>query len=72
MIRSVLRDEKSTAVCSAVLVGEYGLTDLSVGVPVTLGRSGIEKVQQWELDEEEERAFLRGADHLKDMLSMLF
>ena len=72
VIQSVLRDEKRIAVCSAVLDGEYSLTDLSVGVPVTLGRNGIEETQQWELDEEEKRAFNQGADHLKDTLRMLF
>ena len=72
VIQSVLRDEKRTAVCSAVLDGEYGVTDLSVGVPVTLGRNGIESILQWELDEEEKRAFHRGTDHLKDILRALF
>lgn len=72
VIESILRDTKGTAVCSAVLDGEYGLRDVSIGVPVELGRKGIERVLQWELTEEERKSFLRGADHLKQTVRELF
>jgi len=65
MIQAILRDEKQLAVCSAILDGEYGLKNVSVGVPVTLGKKGVERIIQWEMDEEEKEAFYRGAESLK-------
>ncbi|MDH5795416.1 MAG: malate dehydrogenase [Candidatus Bathyarchaeota archaeon] len=64
LVESILKNSKETAVCSAVLDGEYGLGKVSIGVPVTLGLNGIERIVQWELDEEERRSFYRGADYL--------
>ena len=72
IVQSILRDEKRTAVCSAVLDGEFGLRDVSIGVPVTLGREGVERIQQWELDEEERKPFFRGADNLRETVRGLF
>lgn len=46
----ILTDAGETVVCSAVLDGEYGLSNCSLGVPVTVGRSGIRKIHEWKLD----------------------
>lgn len=50
LARMVLRDTGETAICSAVLDGEYGLDDCSLGVPVRIGREGIRQIEEWELD----------------------
>lgn len=50
LARMVLRDTGETAICSAVLDGEYGLDDCSLGVPVRIGREGIWQIEEWELD----------------------
>ena len=39
--------------CSALLEGEYGLTDLTIGVPVILGKNGLEKIVEIDLTEDE-------------------
>jgi len=68
MVEAILRDEKKVAVCSAVLDGEYGLKDVSIGVPVKLGKEGVEAVLEWELEEEEKRLLHDGAECLKRTL----
>ncbi|MDD1694044.1 MAG: lactate dehydrogenase [Methanoregula sp.] len=50
LARMVLSDTGETAVCSAVLDGEYGLRGCSLGVPVKIGRNGIREIMEWELD----------------------
>jgi malate dehydrogenase len=50
LARMVLKDTGEAAICSAVLDGEYGLEDCSLGVPVRIGREGIREIAEWELD----------------------
>ena len=72
LIQSILLDEKTVGVCSAVLDGEYGLEGVSIGVPVMLGRKGAERILEWELDEEEKSSLYRGAEHLKGTIEEIF
>ncbi len=67
MIQAILRDEKRFGMCSVVLEGEYGLKDLSIGVPVVLGRNGAERILEIELDEKEKKVFYAGAESLRRM-----
>jgi malate dehydrogenase len=53
MVEAVVTDRKHFAPCAAYLRGEYGIEDLFIGVPVILGRNGIEKVVELDLDEAE-------------------
>ena len=50
LARMVLSDTGERAVCSAVLEGEYGLSNCSLGVPVTIGKEGIREILTWDLD----------------------
>lgn len=50
LIRMALAGTGELAVCSAVLEGEYGIAGCSLGVPCVIGKSGIEKIEQWPLD----------------------
>jgi malate dehydrogenase len=68
IIEAIIKDEKKIAVCSFVLNGEYGLKDVSLGVPVILGRNGVEKVLEWDLDEYEKTLFYKGAEQLKETI----
>ncbi|MEM3715660.1 MAG: malate dehydrogenase [Candidatus Bathyarchaeia archaeon] len=65
IIEAILRDERKTYICSAILNGEYGLTGVSIGVPVILGRGGVEKIVEWDLDEYERKIFYSGADSIR-------
>lgn len=66
MIEYVVKDEKKLCVCSAILDGEYGLRELSIGVPVILGCGGIKEILQWRLDEEEKSVFYSGAEAIRN------
>lgn len=53
LVQAIANDQKKIFPCSALLEGEYGLNDLCIGVPVVLGKNGIEKIVEINLDEEE-------------------
>ena len=61
MCEAIVRDKKRVLPCAAWLEGEYGLEDLFLGVPVKLGRGGVEEVLEVELDEDEREALARSA-----------
>ena len=71
MIRMIIEDLCGLAVCSVVLDGEYGLKDVSIGVPVELNRQGVERIFEWELDEDERATFYRGAENLKKIIKTI-
>jgi malate dehydrogenase len=50
LTRIILRDARELIACSAVLEGEYGLSECSLGVPARVGRNGIQKIEEWDLD----------------------
>lgn len=50
LIRMVLSDTRELAICSAVLDGEYGQSDCSLGVPARIGSEGIRAIEEWKLD----------------------
>ena len=57
VVKAVLHNEKLLLPCSVMLEGEYGHEDVCVGVPVILGKDGVEKVVELELNEEEKALF---------------
>lgn len=61
VVSAVLHNEKRIIPCSALLEGEYGESDLCIGVPCVLGKNGIEKVIELDLNEEEKAAFAASA-----------
>ncbi|MEM2110778.1 MAG: malate dehydrogenase [Candidatus Bathyarchaeia archaeon] len=71
MIQSILKNEKRLVACSVVLDGEYGLKNLSIGVPVILGKDGAEKILEWNLDEEEKKTFYKGAESIRKMMEVI-
>jgi malate dehydrogenase len=50
LTRIILQDARELICCSAVLDGEYGLSGCSLGVPARIGRNGIRKIEEWDLD----------------------
>jgi malate dehydrogenase len=61
MARSILLDEKRVLPCSVLLEGEYGLSDVFLGVPCVLGRTGVERVLELALSVEERKALAASA-----------
>ncbi len=53
MVQVIIKDEMKRLICSINLQGEYGLQDVSLGVPVILGKNGVERIEEWSLNAEE-------------------
>lgn len=71
MAESILKDKKKILPCAAYLEGEYGIQGLFMGVPVKLGRSGIEEVIQIRLSEDEQAALDRSAAAVQELVDVL-
>jgi len=70
MVRAILKDTKETLVVSAYLEGEYGQDGIFIGVPCRIGRRGIEEVVVLEMSEEENAAFARSAQAIKNSMEI--
>ena len=62
MVAAVLGDQKRLISCSALLDGEYGESDLCIGVPCIIGRNGIEKIVEFDLNDQEKTLFKASAE----------
>jgi malate dehydrogenase len=71
IVDAVVLDQKRVLPCTAYLQGEYGISDLYVGVPVRLGARGIEEVVELELTEEEHAELARSADAVREVVGVL-
>ncbi len=65
MAKAILRDEHKTMPCAVYLEGEYGIDGAFVGVPVVLGRNGVEKIIEINLSDKESKAFNLSVEHIK-------
>ena len=65
MAEAYLNDEKKLLPCAVQLNGEYGVNNLYAGVPVIVGKDGVEKIKQIDLDENEKKEFMRSIDAVK-------
>ncbi|MBR5551805.1 MAG: malate dehydrogenase [Muribaculaceae bacterium] len=63
---AVIHDQKKLIPCSAMLEGEYGESDICIGVPCILGKGGIEKIVEFELNDEEKALFKKSADAVRN------
>lgn len=68
---AVCKNEKRIFPCCAWLTGEYGFENIYLGVPVMLGKNGIEKIIELDLNEEEKTLLNASADHVRDVMSVL-
>ncbi|WP_041936115.1 malate dehydrogenase [Blattabacterium sp. (Nauphoeta cinerea)] len=71
IVEAILKDSKRIFSCSAFLTGQYGLKNLFLGVPVILGKYGIEKIVELQLNEKENNLLIKSADHVRNMISKL-
>jgi malate dehydrogenase len=71
MVESILKDKKKVLPCAVYLNGEYGINDLFVGVPVKLGKNGVEKVYEIKLEDGERAALRKSADAVQELVAVL-
>jgi malate dehydrogenase len=71
MIEAILRDRRRVLPCAAYLRGEYGMTDLYMGVPIVLGNGGVERIIEISLTDDERAAFNRSADSVRELIAKL-
>jgi malate dehydrogenase len=71
LVKSIVRDEKKLFTCCVSLNGEYGQKDICLGVPVTIGRNGWEKILDFGLTSDEQALFSKSADAVRSMNDVL-
>jgi len=71
IVDSILNDQKKLIPCSVLLEGEYGQSDICLGVPVIIGKNGWEKIVDFNLNDEEKALFAKSADAVRNMNSVL-
>jgi malate dehydrogenase len=71
MAEAIIKDKKKILPCAAYLTGEYGINDLFIGVPVKLGKEGIEQVIEIKLRPEEEAALKKSAEAVKSLVEAM-
>jgi malate dehydrogenase len=71
LVESIVRDEKKLFTCCVSLEGEYGQKDICLGVPVTIGRNGWEKIVDFKLNAEEQALFNKSAEAVRSMNDVL-
>lgn len=71
VVEAILHNQKKMIPCSVLLEGEYGESDLCIGVPVILGKNGVEKIVELELTAEEKEKFAASAKAVKGNVATL-
>ena len=71
MVEIILKDTKKIVPCSVFLQGEYGITDLFVGVPVKLGARGVEQIIEIKLTADEQAALNKSAGAVKELTDVI-
>ena len=67
MAEAYLNDEKKLLPCAVQLNGEYGIKNVYAGVPVTIGKGGVEKIEEINLDEKEKKEFIHSIEAVKTL-----
>jgi malate dehydrogenase len=71
MIESVIKDKKVVMPVSAYLEGEYGASDVCIGVPAVMGAAGVEKIIELKLDNKEREVFDKGLASVREAIKAL-
>ncbi|MFH1663114.1 MAG: malate dehydrogenase [Chloroflexota bacterium] len=71
MVEAIILDKKEVLPCAAYLQGEYGIEDVAIGVPVKLGKEGIEEIVEFELTNEEITSLKNSAEVIKKLIGSI-
>jgi malate dehydrogenase len=71
LVEAIVRDEKKLFTCCVSLDGEYGQSDICLGVPVIIGKYGWERILEFDLNDEETAAFSKSAAAVRNMNDVL-
>jgi malate dehydrogenase len=71
IIETVVRDTKQVIPVATYLDGEYGYSDVAIGVPAVIGKNGVEKIIELDLDSNEKELFKKGIESVKTAISGL-
>jgi malate dehydrogenase len=71
MVESILKDQKKVLPCAALLEGEYNVNGVFFGVPVKLGSSGIEKIYEVQLTDDEKAQIQKSAAAVQELVDVL-
>ena len=71
LVEAIVRDEKRMMPCCVYLEGEYGLSDICIGVPVIVGKNGWERIVDFKLTADEHAAMVKSAEAVRSMNSVL-
>ena len=71
LVEAIIHDEKKIIPCSVYLEGEYGQNDICIGVPVLIGRNGVEEILDYHLNSEEKELFIKSSESLRATNAML-
>jgi len=71
MVEAIVKDQKRIFPCCAWLQGEYGLKDIYLGVPVKLGKKGIEQIIELKLNDEEMQLVHASAKAVREVMDVL-
>ena len=67
MAESYLKDLKKQVPCAAYLNGEFGFKDIYAGVPIIIGKNGVEKIIEIELSQTEKEAFISSVNSVQEL-----
>lgn len=70
MVEAIVRDQRKVIPVCAWLEGEYGMKDIYLGVPVVLGKNGVEKIIELDLNADEKALLEQSAQHVKDVMKV--
>lgn len=71
MLESYLKDKRRILPCAAYLNGEYGVKDLFIGVPVIIGKNGVEKVLEVKMNDSEQEMFDKSVNAVKELFRLI-
>jgi malate dehydrogenase len=69
IVEAILKDRKKVIPVATPLDGEYGQSNVSIGVPAVIGRKGVEKIIELDLNQQEKEWFNKGVDGIKNALA---